>query len=80
MPFIVHQNTTFTTEHNENAHIQGNATEGLNKYQYTAHIFINAGEFEDTAHDYIDLICRGKGTYIPSLEKESYHESIDVPW
>ncbi len=53
---------------------------GLNKRQYTAHVFINAGESEETSHGYIDLICRGKGTRISAIEKASYNQAVNVLW
>lgn len=62
MPFVVDQDTTFTTEDDEHVHVKGPGAEGLNKRQYTAHVFINAGENEENTHGYIDLVCRGKGT------------------
>ena len=80
MPFVVDQDTTFTTEDDEHVHVKGPGAEGLNKRQYTAHVFINAGEKEENAHGYIDLVCRGKGVQITKLEKESYNKNVNVRW
>ena len=81
MPFIVDQNTTFTFEDDEHVQVRGTgAAEGLNKRQYTAHVFINASLECSTSYGYIDMICRGTGKRISSLEKESYNENVNVRW
>ena len=80
MPFVVDQDSTFTTEDDEHVHIRGTGADGLNKRQYSAHVFINAGNKEENTHGYIDLICRGKGVCITQLEKDSYNPNINVRW
>ena len=80
MPFVVDQDSTFTTEDDEHVHIRGTGADGLNKRQYSAHVFINAGNKEENTHGYIDLICRGKGVRITQLEKDSYNPNINVRW
>ena len=80
MPFLVDQDSIFTTDDDEHVHIKGTGAEGLNKRQYTAHVFINAGESEEMSHEYIDLICRGKGTRISAIEKKSYNQPVNVLW
>jgi hypothetical protein len=80
MPFIVDQDKTFTTDDDDHCQVKGTGAEGLNKRQYTAHVFINAGDTEETAQGYIDLICRGSGTRISRLEKESYNSEVNVRW
>ena len=58
MPFVVDQDSTFTTDDDEHVHVQGTGGGGLNKQQYTAQVFISVGNSEETACGYIDLICR----------------------
>lgn len=65
MSFIVDQGKSFTTDDDEHYQVKGTGVGGLNKWQYTAHVFIYAGDSEETAQDkYIYLICRGSETRI----------------
>ena len=63
--FIVDQNTTYTFEDDKHVQVRGTgAAEGLNKRQYTAHVFINASLECSTAYGNIDMIFRGTGKRI----------------
>ena len=64
MPFIIGEDTKIVTEDGKHAHIKGTGVEGLNKQQYTVHLFINVNNNGESAHGYIDMVCRGKGTLI----------------
>ena len=80
MPFIVEHSDTYTEEDDENVHVRGTGSEGLTERQYTVHIFINAGDTPENTHGYVDMICRGKGTRISRIEKDSYNPLIHVHW
>ena len=80
MPFVVDQHNTFTLADDEHVQVRGTGAEGLSKCQYTAHVFINADLTTEDSHGYVDMVCRGKGTRISRLEKESYDQKINVRW
>lgn len=81
IPFIVEQGNTFTHEDDEHFQVRGTRSEGLTKRQYTAHIFINAGDTQETTHGYIDMVCRGTGKRISAIEKEAYNtDKVNVFW
>ena len=73
IPFIVKQGNTFTHEDDDHVQVRVTGSEGLTKRQYTAHIFINAGDTQETTHGYIDMICCGTGKRISAIEKEAYN-------
>ena len=72
MPFIVEQSDTCTEENDEHVHVRGTGSEGLKKRQYKV-FFLNAGDTPENTHGYVDMICRGKGTRISRIEKDSYN-------
>jgi hypothetical protein len=69
LPFVIDQNTTHAIDDEEHIHSQSPGADGLDKRQYTMHIFTNAGS-GDTADGYIDMIARGKGTRISKQSRE----------
>ena len=74
IPFVVDQHSTFTLTDDEHVQVRIIGAEGLNKCQYNAHVFINAALATEDAHRYVDVLCRGNGTRISRLEKESYNQ------
>jgi hypothetical protein len=79
LPFVIDQNTTHAVDGEEHIHIRSPGADGLDKRQYTMHIFSNAGR-GDKADGYIDMIARGKGTRISRAEKQAWHEEVNVRW
>lgn len=79
LPFVVDQNKTYTVEGDEHVHIRSPGSDGLEKRQYTMHIFVNAGDGAD-ADGYIDMIARGKGTRISAAEKAAWNTEVNVLW
>jgi hypothetical protein len=79
LPFVIDQNTTHAVDGEEHIHIRSPGADGLDKRQYTMHIFSNAG-CGDKADGYIDMIARGKGTRISRAEKQAWHEEVNVCW
>ena len=59
-------------------HVRGAGSESLATRQFTAHVFINAAKEEGHAKGCIDMICRGTGTRISRLEKQSYNSNVNV--
>ena len=60
--------------------MRGTGSEGLRKWQYTVHVFINAGDTPENTHGYVDMIFRGKGTRISRIDKDLYNPLINVRW
>lgn len=77
LPFVVCQDTTFTTEDDSHVHIRSCGADGLTKRQYTVHLTSNAGEGENGLC-YGDLICRGTGKRISRVEKEGWNPEVGV--
>ena len=44
LPFVVSQDSTFTTEDDSDVHIFGTGKGDLRKRQFTMHIYVNAGQ------------------------------------
>jgi len=79
LPFVVDQNKTYTFDGDDHVHICIPGCDGLDKCQYTMHIFVNAGE-DDKSDGYIDMIAIGKCTCISATEKAVWNEDVNVHW
>ena len=80
LPFVVSQDSTFTTEDDSDVHIAGTGKGNLRKRQFTMHIYVNAGQGED-ADDYAELICRGKvllGSQFSLAERSKWNEKVNM--
>jgi hypothetical protein len=78
LPFVVSQDTTYTTTEDKDVHIAGTGKGDLRKRQFTMHIVMNAGE-GDMADGYLELICKGKvltGNQFSLAERAAWNEDV----
>lgn len=77
LPFVVSQESTYTTENDQNVHISA-PSDALRKRQFTMHIFCNAGKGEDR-DGYTPLICKGSPNgRRTQIEKLAYNNNTPM--
>ena len=81
LPFVVSQDTTFTTHTDTDVHIHRTGKgERLRKRQFTMHIYMNVGE-GDKRDGYVELICLGKvidGARFSLAEQSAWDKDVKM--
>ena len=80
MPFQIGMDDTFTTTDDDHVQVAGTAKTDLRKRQFTAHIYVNAGE-KHKRDGYVELICKSKSLAMKNMkaaEKAAWSKEVNL--